>query len=399
MAWRWLRPTRAGLLVLLLVLAAVVVAARLGTPWTVPHAPASGAAYVLHATWDGASAPGGAFDRPIGIAVAPGGDVYVTDALQRVVRLNASGDVLGEWGREGDGTGEFGNPVGVAVASDGSVYVSDYEQDRVQHFTATGGFLAAFGRSGSGPGEFDAPAGLAVDDTGAIYVADFYNHRVQKFRPGGVVEATIGLPGRLGPGALHYPTGVAITRDREVLVADAYNYQLQWFDRDGGPLRRVGYHLFWIWPRPVTSTSGFSVPTDAAVGPNGVIHVADSGNRRVVMLSPAGALLTEWRIPDANPAVFSPEHLALSPDGTMVYATDLGGNRVLVLRVTTPLTSKSATRIGSAVQRVPDRSGSGAFLSGGPPAKSFAKSPDSASVQSSQFASPVGFYSLCSFRE
>ncbi|MEW6321318.1 MAG: NHL repeat-containing protein [Acidobacteriota bacterium] len=324
------------LLVLLFVLAAVVAVARWGTRWSVPHAAATDAAYTLLFTWDGATAPGGSFDRPIGVAVAPSGDVYVTDARQRVVHLTPSGEVLGEWGREGEGFGEFSNPIGLAIGPDGAVYVSDYEQDRVQKFTAAGGFLTAFGGSGSGPGEFNGPAGLAVDEAGSIYVTDFYNHRVQRFRADGSFDGVIGQPGRVGAGALHYPTGVAITTDRVVIVADAYNYQVQWFDPRGVPLRRAGYHLLWIWPWPVTSTAGFSVPTDAAVGPNNAIHVADSGNRRVVMLSSEGAYLTEWRVPDADPAVYSPEHLAVSRDGTMVYATDLGRDRLLVLRATMP---------------------------------------------------------------
>ena len=74
-----------------------------GVRWSVPQAPVADATYTLLATWDGASAPGGSFDRPIGVAAAPSGDVYVTDARERVVHLNASGDVLGEWGREGRG--------------------------------------------------------------------------------------------------------------------------------------------------------------------------------------------------------------------------------------------------------------------------------------------------------
>lgn len=305
-----------------------------GTHWTIPQAPSPTAHYyTLKAAWDGSAIPGGKFDRPIGVAVAPSGDVYVTDARLRVVRFNAAGEFLGQWGREGDGLGEFRNPVGVAVGRDGAVYVSDYEQDRIQKFTATGEFLLEFGRSGSGLGEFNAPAGVAVDEAGALYVADFYNHRIQKRQENGAFQV-IGRAGRLGLGALHYPTGVAITGQRELLVADAYNYQLQWFDLDGQPLRRVGYHLFWLWPRPVTSTAGFFVPTDAAIGGGGFMHVADSGNRRVVMLSAESAYVAEWRIPDADPTVFSPEHVATSPDGSTVYATDLAGNRVLVLAVT-----------------------------------------------------------------
>lgn len=160
------RIIRASALLVVLMLAAAVPLARWGTRWTVPQAIAPGASYVLQATWDGATLPGGPLQRPIGIAVAPSGDVYVTDALLRVARFDPSGAALGQWGGEGAGPGEFGNPIGVAVGPDGAVYVSDYEQDRVQTFDATGEFLAEFGRPGSGPGEFNAPAGLAVDRPG-----------------------------------------------------------------------------------------------------------------------------------------------------------------------------------------------------------------------------------------
>jgi hypothetical protein len=102
---------------------------------------------------------------------------------------------------------------------------------------------------------------------------------------------------------------VTLEPDAKVTDADIQQavgkieWKLQWFDTAGRPLRRVGYHLLWLWPRPAGSTSGFSVPTDVAVDRNGVIHVADSGNHRVVMLSPEGEYLTEWRVPAANPNV------------------------------------------------------------------------------------------------
>ena len=322
--------------IVLVMVAATAPFARLGTRWTVPQACAATAGYTLQTTWDGADAAGGLLQRPIGIAAAPSGDVYVTDALLRVVQFGADGRVRRQWGHEGSGRGEFSNPIGIAIGRDGAVYVSDYEQDRVQKFSPAGDFLMDFGSSGSGPGQFRAPAGLAVDDDGAVYVADFYNQRVQKLRENGSFARVIGHPGRLGPGALHYPTAVAITRDREVLVADAYNYQVQWFDANGEAIRQAGYHLFWLWPLRVSSTAGFAVPTDASASPNGIVHVADSANHRIVMLSARGAYLADWRIPDANPDIYSPEHIAVSPDGSTIYATDLAANRVLVLSVRMP---------------------------------------------------------------
>ncbi len=321
------------LITLLVIVVAVIVIAAWGTSWTVPQVSAPRAKYELAGYWDGTGAPSGNLLRPIGIAVAPDGDVYVTDARNRVVHFNAAGEFQGEWGKDGNGPGEFSSPIGVAVAPDGSVLVSDYDQDHVQKFTPDGKFILAFGGSGKDPGQLNAPAGVATDKLGNIYVADFYNNRIDEFRGDGSFLATFGHAGRIGAGALHYPTEITVLRDGNLLVADAYNYQLQRFDPQGKPLSRVGYHLFGIWPLRVSSNSGFKVPTSVAEGSDGLLHVADSGNHRVVMLTTGGERITDWIIAGANPNIFSPEHIAVSPDGNSVYATDLQANRVLVLKV------------------------------------------------------------------
>lgn len=49
-------------------------------------------------------------------------------------------------------------------------------------------------------------------------------------------------------------------------------------------------------------------------------------------LSSRGGYLGEWKIPDPEPEIYSPEQLALSSGGGTLYATDLAANRVLVLR-------------------------------------------------------------------
>ena len=63
-----------------LVLIGVMAIALLGwgARWTVPADSAAGASYRLTAAWDGRHLPSGPFDRPIGVAVGPEGDVFVT---------------------------------------------------------------------------------------------------------------------------------------------------------------------------------------------------------------------------------------------------------------------------------------------------------------------------------
>lgn len=127
----------------------------------------------------------------------------------------------------------------------------------------------------------------------------------------------------MGDGVLHYPTGVHIQGNR-LLVADAYNYQIQEFDLAGNFEARLGYHLFWLWPRPVSSSHGFGLPTGAVIDSQGFLHVADSGNHRVVMLGSDRKYIGHWNIPDAGATVFSPEKVALSLDEERIYATDWG---------------------------------------------------------------------------
>jgi len=317
----------------LLLLAFLTAISLWGTSWVPASIPAAGAKFELSAKWNVDLPPTGQFEQPMGIAVDPTGSIYVTGAGARIVQLGPDGRSIKQFAEH---EGLFSNAFALAIADDNSVLISDYDLDRIRKFDSSGRPLSSFGASGSKPGQFDAPAGLAVDRNGHVYVADFYNGRIQEFSAGGSFLTMIGKPGRLGMGVFHYPTDVALAPGGELVVADAYNHRIQWLSTSGQPVRRVGRHLLWLWPRPADGRRGFNVPSGIAVAPNGFVLVADSANHRIVMLSPDGAYVTDWSLPDADPAIYSPSKIALSSDGATAYATDFAQNRILVLKVTYP---------------------------------------------------------------
>jgi DNA-binding beta-propeller fold protein YncE len=137
-------------------------------------------------------------DHPIGLAIGPDGNLYVTDTSQVVAMISPEGAILRRWGRAGKGPGEFRfqgadpgdtDPAGIhasiAVGPDGQVYVSDSGNYRIEVFSATGAFIRQFGSLGSAEGQFLTPFDLAADTAGNVYVVDDKGGTVSKFSPAG----------------------------------------------------------------------------------------------------------------------------------------------------------------------------------------------------------------------
>ena len=138
---------------------------------------------------------GGYFAKPHGMHVAADGAVWLTDIGRHVVyRFSPEGELLltlGTPDEPGADGRHFDQPTDVAVAPDGEVFVTDgYGNRRVARFSAAGAFLGAWGREGDGPGEFLNPHAVDVDAAGRVYVSDRDNARVQVFdREGTLLEA------------------------------------------------------------------------------------------------------------------------------------------------------------------------------------------------------------------
>jgi sugar lactone lactonase YvrE len=158
--------------------------------------------------------PDAEFTAPAGLAAAPDGSLWVSDA-DNVRRIGPDGTVSTpvrcENGKFPDGSACLSGATGIAVDAEGSIYVSDTGHQLIRKLTATG--MSKY--AGSGRGElrdssklaeasFHSPRGLAFAPDGSLYVADAENGAIRRIDASGVTTVASGL---------RNPTAVAFSDD------------------------------------------------------------------------------------------------------------------------------------------------------------------------------------------
>ncbi len=101
--------------------------------------------------------------------------VYVADREnQRIQVFDANGRFLAQWPG-------FEYPQGLFLADDQTIYVGD--GSRVVRLDASGHVLGVLGSAGRTSGQFIGLHGLAVGPDGTLFTSELINWRVQKCRP------------------------------------------------------------------------------------------------------------------------------------------------------------------------------------------------------------------------
>lgn len=239
--------------------------------------------------------------HPAGIAVSNAGEVYVShfnlnrkqDKQDRVTVYDSAGKLLREWGKTGQADGEFEAPGGIAIAKNGEIYVTDQINHRVQVFTPDGKFVRSWGQHGSKPGQFGGkvpissrwggPHFLAFDSAGNIYTTEGADYRVQKFSPKGEHLLTWGDDqDRLGSfGRKLAPLQAGINGPIGICVDQQGRI---WVAAVGGLVQQFskdGKFLRTIGQVQGTGPGEFQAPHGLAIDGRGNLYVVDTFNHRI----------------------------------------------------------------------------------------------------------------------
>ncbi|MFC5865373.1 chitobiase/beta-hexosaminidase C-terminal domain-containing protein [Acidicapsa dinghuensis] len=207
---------------------------------------------------DGGPATSGEMTYPYGIAIDASGNIYTSDWISGVIRkVTASTGVIstvagnGGAGYAGDGgpatSATLYYPVDVAVDGGGNVYIADTDNYVVRKVSAATGIITTvagkhtYGYSGDGgsatSSELGFPEGVSLDSAGNLYIADVAANVVREVTATTGVINTVagsgspGYSGDSGPATsatLNTPEGVvANPAGGGFLIADAINNRIR----------------------------------------------------------------------------------------------------------------------------------------------------------------------------
>ncbi len=202
----------------------------------------------------------------------------------------------------------FSIPLGVACDGAGNVYVADSGNHTIRKVTPEGvvtTIAGSPGLSGSSDGSanaarFFSPSGLALDNSGILYVADAGNHTIRKITPAGIVTTLAGAARQTGNtdgvsiGARFNlnRSGLAVGGDGNIYIADTNNSTIRKITPAGVVTTFAGQAGQRGSVDGVGGDARFTAPYSVAIDPTENIYVADSNNRTIRKITPAGLVTT-----------------------------------------------------------------------------------------------------------
>jgi uncharacterized protein (TIGR03437 family) len=294
--------------------------------------------------------------NPYGVAVDGAGNLFFSDGLNVVLRLDATTGILtlvagnGTPGFSGDNgpatSAQLYDPTGIALDGAGNLYIADTWNNRIRKVsngvitTVAGSGIEGFSGD-NGPAtsaQLYLPYGIAVDAAGNLYIADTGDNRVRKVSNGVITTVAGSGPtglhnggygGDNGPATsaqLYDPQGVAVDTAGNLYIADSYNGRIR--KVSNGVITTVAGGGVCSYSCPIgdnipATSALLSEPSGVAVDSAGNLYIADGYRIRKVsngVITTVAGNGTQGYSGDNGPATSAQLYVAQG------VAADLAGN-------------------------------------------------------------------------
>jgi DNA-binding beta-propeller fold protein YncE len=269
--------------------------------------------------WGRRGVQDGDFVRPRAIAIDRNDRLYIVDYTARIQAYDRDGNHLGlTWS-----TPDYrnGRPSGLSIDRDGNLLVSDSHYHCFRTYGPDGSELRHVAApAGTAPGQLGYVSDVVQDADGFYYVAEFgENQRISKLDAAGKFVRCWGAPGDQ-PGQFARARALALGPDGLLYVADACNHRIQVLTRDGDFVR--------CWGERGEAAGQLEYPYDLAFNKAGLLYVVEYGNHRVQKFTAKGEALGCWGGPGREPGrLHCPWGLAIDSRGR-VHVLDTENHRV-----------------------------------------------------------------------
>jgi uncharacterized protein (TIGR03437 family) len=200
---------------------------------------------------------------PRGLALDSMRNLYVADtANKRVCKITPSGTIVVV-------IDKLNQPEAVVVDGHDSVYIADTGGGQVLMLTATG--VVSTVAQGL------RPAGLAIDKQGNLYLSE--STRISKMSNSGALSTVLD--------GLKDPRGLTLTTSGDLVIAETGAHRVQVLSSTGAVITYGTGIPGFAGDDGDAHPLQFSSPTDVGVDSAGHIVIADTGNQRIRVLTPA----------------------------------------------------------------------------------------------------------------